>query len=253
MDAREGGRYASKVRSRNGGGASGMRSGRCLCLTLRASVATHSARRGGAAIADHAARRAALANRPARDPSRPSAFLAVRQRKRARVARRGERNGRMSRPSRRGKSPRPSERPARVTATPLSRRETAARAPAGSEERRSERGKARVGGRRRDATVAESGRGASNGPQRRAETGTRGAGPGHGPTRAQGAGRPTPCRRRLEAQVGTQRPRYGSGGLWRPSLRRPGARFLAALAVGASAAGGGCVAARPLTRLRRRA
>ncbi|KAH8610674.1 hypothetical protein ERJ75_001077400 [Trypanosoma vivax] len=143
--------------------------------------------------------------KPAR--ARPVAaerFLAVRQRKRARVARRGERNGRMSRPSRRGRSPRPSERPARVTATPLSRRETAARAPAGSEERRSERGKARVGGRRRDATVTESGRVVSNGPQRRAETGTRGAGPGHGPTRAQGAGRPTPCRRRLEAQVGTQ-------------------------------------------------
>ncbi|KAH8608202.1 hypothetical protein ERJ75_001376100 [Trypanosoma vivax] len=220
MDAREGGRAASKVRSRNGGGASGMRSGRCLCLTLRASVATHSASRGGAAIADHAARRAALANRLARDPFWPSAFLAVRQR-RARVARRGERNGRMSRPSRRGRSPRPSERPARVTATPLARREAAARAPAGSEERRSERGKARIGGRRRrrDATVAESGRGASNGPQRRAATGTRGAGPGHGPTRAQGAGRPTPCRRRLEAQVGTRRPRYGSGGLWRPSLR----------------------------------
>ncbi|KAH8610680.1 hypothetical protein ERJ75_001077300 [Trypanosoma vivax] len=213
MDAREGGRAASKVRSRNGGGASGMRSGRCLCLTVRASVATHSARRGGGAIADHAARRAALANRPARDPSRPSAFLAVRQRKRQRVARRGERNGRMSRPSRRGRSPRPSERPARVTATPLSRRETAARAPAGSEERRSERGKARVGGRRRDATVTDAGRVVSNAPQRRAETGTRGAGPGHGPTRAQGAGRPTPCRRRLEAQVGTHRPRYGSGGL----------------------------------------
>ncbi|KAH8612192.1 hypothetical protein ERJ75_000915000 [Trypanosoma vivax] len=230
MDAREGGRAASKVRSRNGGGASGMRSGRCLCLTLRASVATHSARRGGAAIADHAARRAALANRPARDPSRPSAFLAVRQRKRARVARRGERNGRMSRPSRRGRSPRPSERPARVTATPLSRRETAARAPAGSEERRSERGKARVGGRRRDATVTESGR-----APRTVRSGERRQG-----REAQGRA----MGRRARRALGDRPPvdaasRRRSGRIVRgteaepvaPSLRRPGARFLAALAL----------------------
>ncbi|KAH8610679.1 hypothetical protein ERJ75_001076900 [Trypanosoma vivax] len=132
---------------------------------------------------------------------------------------------------------RPSERPARVTATPLSRRETAARAPAGSEERRSERGKdasAGAGATRQSPMRGESSRTLRSGERRQGRE-AQGRAMGRRARRALGARPPVDAasRRRSGRSVrGTERRPVatfpppagravpGGPGLWSVGCRR---------------------------------
>ncbi|KAH8603887.1 hypothetical protein ERJ75_001775800 [Trypanosoma vivax] len=195
----------------------------------------------------------ALANRPARDPSRPSAFFggppaetgacgAARRKERAdeqtqsqrqvaaaiRATRQGDRDSPVSSGNRSARTSGVGRAPERTRYG--TRRRAQAR-----------RDSHRVGERRLERSAAASGDRDERrraGPWADARAGRWATDPLSTPPR--GAGRDAASAVRKRRPVAT-------------FLRRPGARFLAALAVGASAAGGGCVAARPLTRLRRRA